>query len=62
MTATPVPEPRYEDLPIDELARRQGVRPIATVDELADPEVFESDQELEDFLEFVRESRRTDVA
>lgn len=62
MTATPVPEPRYEDLPIEELARRQGVGPITTVDELADPAVFESDQELEEFLAFVHDSRRADVA
>ena len=61
VTATPVPEPRYEDLPIDELARRQGVRPIATVDELADPDAFDSDQDLDDFLTFIYASRRADL-
>ena len=34
---------------LDEQARRKGVRPIATVDELR-AEVFESDQELDEFL------------
>lgn len=62
VTATPLPEPGLEDLPIEELARRQGVRPIATVDELADPGVFESDAEVEEFLSFVRETRGADLA
>ena len=61
VTATPLPEPRYEDLPMEELARRQGVRPIATVDELADPDAFDSDEDLEDFLIFIYASRRVDL-
>ncbi|MGQ0773750.1 MAG: hypothetical protein ACT4NY_04920 [Pseudonocardiales bacterium] len=61
---TEVPErwPADEDLPIEELARRQGVRPIASLDELAQPELWESDQEYEDFLTDLYASRRSDVA
>lgn len=61
VTATPPPEPRYEDLPMEELARRQGVRPIGTVDELADPDAFDSDEDLEDILTFIYASRRADL-
>jgi hypothetical protein len=56
----PLTGPHYEDLPIEELARRQGVRPIDTVDELADPDAFESEEDLEDFLAFIDASRRAD--
>ena len=47
----------------DELAHRQGVRPIQSVDELAaavDP--FESDEEYEAFLADLYASRRADLA
>jgi hypothetical protein len=39
-----------EHVPVAELARRQGVRPIESVDELARPDLFESEEELADFL------------
>jgi hypothetical protein len=61
VTTTPLPEPGHEDLAMEELARRQGVRPIATVDELADPAAFDSNEGLEDFLTFIRASRRADL-
>jgi hypothetical protein len=32
------------------LARHQGIGPVGSVDELAYPGVFESDEELDDFL------------
>ena len=47
----------------DELVRRQGVRPIASVEDLAaadDP--FESDEEHEAFLADLYASRRADIA
>ena len=56
-----LPGPRYEDVPVGELARRQGVHPIATVDELADPDAFDSDEDLEDFLTFIYASRRAEL-
>lgn len=51
-----------EHVPAEELLRRQGVRPIESVDELACPELFESDDELDEFLTFVRASRHADLA
>ncbi len=54
MTATPERPDRWQlddFMPTEELVRRQGVRPIASIDELAaleDP--FSSDEEYEEFL------------
>jgi hypothetical protein len=45
---------------VDELFR--GVRPIQSVDELAAPEIFESDEELDEFLTAVRANRNADLA
>ena len=62
MTSTPEhPEqwPADDFVPTDELVRRQGVKPIASVDDLAaavDP--FESDEEYEAFLADLYASRR----
>jgi hypothetical protein len=55
------PERREEDLPTEELARRAGVRPITSVDELAEPDAFESDEELEEFLADLYASRRANL-
>ena len=66
MTSTPDhPErwPADDFVPTDELARRQGVKPIRSVDELAaavDP--FESDEEHEAFLADLYASRRAGLA
>jgi plasmid maintenance system antidote protein VapI len=61
--AEPLPElPSSDHVPIAELARRQGVGPILSVDELARPGTFESDEELNEFLADLYESRRADVA
>ena len=51
------PEYRHERLD-DELAlaRRQGVRPVRNVHDMARPHVFESDEELEEFLAHVAAS------
>jgi len=48
-------------LTVEELARQQGVRPIASVDELARDDVFESDEELDEFLSFIQRMRHSDV-
>ena len=48
-------------VPVEELARRQGVRPIVSVDELARDDVFESDEELDEFLAFITSMRHSDV-
>ena len=42
-------EPGSYAAELDEQARRKGVRPIASADELR-ADVFESDEELEEFL------------
>jgi hypothetical protein len=44
-----------------EIARRRGVEPIATVDELALPDLFETDEEYEAFLTDLYATRRADV-
>jgi len=49
-------------VPVEELARRKGVRPVESVDEMAQDGVFESDQELEEFLAQVYAAREADLA
>ncbi len=49
-------------LSIEELARRQGVTHVATVTELAQPGLFESDEEHEAFLADLYASRRAGLA
>jgi type II secretory pathway component PulK len=65
MATTESPEHGHEwaddYVPIAELARRQGVRPIKSVDELAEPDAFESREELGEFLADLYASRRADV-
>ena len=51
-----------EHVPVSELARRQGVGPVVSVDELARPELFESDEELADFLADLYAARHTGLA
>lgn len=51
-----------EHVPVEELLRRQGIRPIESVDELACPDLFESDDELDEFIAFVRTSRNAELA
>ena len=51
--------PAEDDLPIEELARRQAVKAVASLDELAQPDLWESDEE---FLADLYASRRSDVA
>lgn len=56
---------RWQDegsLTIEEIARRQGVTRIATVEELAQPGLFESDKEYEAFLADLYASRRAGLA
>ena len=47
---------------VDELARRKGVRPIASAEDLACDGVFDTDEELDAFLAHVPAMRHTDVA
>lgn len=50
-----------EDLTVEELARRQGVRPIRSLDELRTGG-FRSDKEMEEFIAFTYTARRRDLA
>ena len=65
MTTTPGQSDRWpadDFVTTEELVRRQGVRPIVTVNDLAaanDP--FESDAEYEEFLADLYASRRADI-
>ena len=51
-----------EHVPAEELLRRQGIRPIESVDELACPDLFESDDELDEFISFIYAARHTGLA
>jgi hypothetical protein len=54
--------PIEDGVPVEELARQQGVQPIASLDELAQPGLWESGQEFEDFLADLYASRRFDIS
>jgi hypothetical protein len=60
-----VPEwPVERDLPTEELARRQGVTPVTSpqeLQELAHPELWDSDEEYEAFLADLYASRRVGI-
>jgi hypothetical protein len=62
-SAEPWPERgTAEHVPVEELLRRQGIRPIVSVDELACPDLFESDEELDEFIAYIYASRHTGLA
>lgn len=57
------PSPKLIDhMPVEELARRQGIHPIASADELTQPGTFESDEELDEFLTNLHQTRQADIA
>jgi hypothetical protein len=62
--AEPVPEwrPSARHVPAEELARQQGVKPVESIDELARPDLFESDEELDEFLADLYASRHAGMA
>lgn len=60
--AEPTPEHSLAEVPIEELARQQGVRPIASLDDLARPQSWHSDEEFDDFLADLYSSRHSDVS
>lgn len=53
---------RPEHVPVAELARGQGVGPVASVDDLARPGLFGSDEELDDFLADLYAARHAGLA
>lgn len=54
--------PFEEHVSAAEQARRQGVKPLTSADELAVPGLFEDDKEYEEFLADLYASRRSDLA
>jgi hypothetical protein len=44
----------------ENLSQRNAVRPFRTIDDLASPGIFETDEELEEFLAFHHMQRRGD--
>lgn len=46
---------------LDELARRKGVRPVASLEEIREDGVFGSDEELGEFLQYVQVARHSDL-
>jgi hypothetical protein len=48
------------EVPTEELARRQGVVPVASVRELAQPQLWDSDDEYGQFLADLYASRHAD--
>ncbi|MGH3933011.1 MAG: hypothetical protein ACRDTF_23900 [Pseudonocardiaceae bacterium] len=48
-------------VPIEELIRQQRVPAVRTVEDLATNDVFDSDEELAEFLAFVAEQRRANL-
>jgi hypothetical protein len=65
VTTKPEHDKRWPDddfVSTEELVRRQGVRPITSVEELAaDVDPFESDEEYEAFLADLYVSRRAEI-
>jgi len=55
-----VPGDAHRRVELDELFR--DVPPIKSIEDLAAPEVFETDEELEEFLTFVRADRNANLA
>jgi hypothetical protein len=47
---------------LDEQARRKGIRPIQSADDLAHDGIFDTDEELDAFLAHVAEMRHADLA
>jgi hypothetical protein len=53
---------QYRRETLDEQARRRGIRPVRTVDDMARDDVFESDEELDAFLAHLYAERHANLA
>ncbi|HEX5494259.1 MAG TPA: hypothetical protein VFX70_06780 [Mycobacteriales bacterium] len=59
MALEQVPAPRRAPREsLEEQARRKGVRPVEPVEDMAQDGIFDSDEELEEFLAYVYAARR----
>jgi hypothetical protein len=57
-----MPRRSARHVPVEELARQQGLRPLRSADDLLLPSAFESDEELDEFLADLYASRRAGMA
>lgn len=55
-------KPNERTTPIEELARRQGVEPLKSVDQLLPREPLFGNDEHAEFVEWLREVREADIA
>jgi hypothetical protein len=53
--------PDARTVSVEELARQQGVKPVESLDDMR-ADVWDSDEELDEFLADVRASRQADLA
>ena len=58
----PCTRPSGGRVSVDELARRKGVQPIRSFDDLACDGIFETDEELDEFLTYLAEKHRPGTA
>ena len=49
-------------MPVGKLTHRKGVLPVESVDDMVHPELFESDEEWQEFLADLYTSRRSGLA
>lgn len=59
---SPTPYCGAADLTWREIAREQGVAPVLSLDHMARPDLFASDEEFEAFLAQLAAMRRADLA
>jgi hypothetical protein len=64
--ASTVPEqprrwPHGDEVPIEDLARQQGVHPVTDLATLAHPDAWESEQKFQDFLADLHASRHSET-
>lgn len=55
------PYSNEDEIPLSELARRQGVPRAHLVREMARPELFGSDEEADEFVAYVTATRHADI-
>ena len=59
--AAHAPPRRSGRVSLDELARRKGVQPVTSLEEMREDGVFRSDEEPDAFLRYVQAGRRSDL-
>lgn len=58
----PVPGPSTAGrVSLDDLARRKGLRPVTSLEDMKEDGVFGSDDEVEEFLQYVQAARQADL-